>query len=60
MLECSVSTSERCCEEVNLTERSYCHNILPGNLSLYAIRHISKLRMVNLNAEGLTIVDSYL
>ena len=36
------------------------HNVLPGNLSLYANKQISKLRMINSNANELTVVDSYL
>ena len=36
------------------------HNFLPGNLSLYANSQIFKLRMVNPNANELTVFDSYL
>ena len=36
------------------------HNVLPGNLSLYANKQISELRMVNPYANELTVVDSYL
>ena len=36
------------------------HNVLPGNLSLYANKQISKLRMTNSNANELTVVESYL
>ena len=36
------------------------HNVLPGNLLLYANKQVPKLRMVNPNANELTVVDSYL
>ena len=62
MLECSVSTSERCCEGVNITERSYGHTtFFPGIFHcMHANKQISKLRMVNPNANELTVDDSYL
>ena len=61
MLECSVSTSERCCEEVNITERSYSHTtFFPGICHCMLISRFPKLRMVNPNANELTVVESYL
>ena len=35
-------------------------HVLPRNLSLYPNKQICKLRMVNPNANELTVVDSYL
>ena len=61
MLECSVSTSERCYEKRPIlrkghtgTQRSSRESV---TVSLYANKQIS---MVNANVNELTVVDSYL